>query len=470
VLILPTGSELVDWQQLEPKSLKPGQVIETNSYVLGKLSEAHGAVYEKLEKLNDDLDTIRNATADGIRGACDLVLIIGGSSAGSEDYARQVISDLGQVLVHGVTMMPGKPLIIGDVGGKPVFGIPGYPVSAIIAFEQFVRPMIRMMSGLADTTPQTAQVVPTRKIASKLGVEEFVRVKIGKVGERLVATPLPRGAGSITSITEADGIIRIPNHVEGISDRETVAAELLRPLPSIENTIVIVGSHDNTLDVLSDQLRAGNSRLTLSSSHVGSLGGLMAIRKGMCHLAGAHLLDTEDGTYNISYIKRYLPDLSRTGGIRLVNLVYREQGLIIPAGNPKHIQGIEDLGRADITMINRQGGSGTRILLDYRLKALGLDPGTINGYANEEFTHMSVAVTVLSGAADVGLGIYAAAKALGLEFIPVVTEKYDLVIPQTYFESQPLQRLLETIRSDEFKKRVEALGGYSTQKTGEVLM
>jgi putative molybdopterin biosynthesis protein len=285
-----------------------------------------------------------------------------------------------------------------------------------------------------------------------------------------VATPLPRGAGSITTITEADGILRIPNHVEGLGDNQEATAELLRPLSSIKKTIVIVGSHDNTLDVLADRLRAGGSDLSLSSSHVGSLGGLMAIRKGMCHLAGSHLLDTENGTYNIAYIKRYLPDLSAEGRIRLVNLVYRQQGLIIPPGNPKQIQGIEDLQRPDITMINRQAGSGTRILLDYRLKSLGIDPKTLNGYANEEFTHMSVAVAVLSGAADVGLGIFAAAKALGLEFIPVVTEQYDLVIPQIYYETPPLQILLDTIRSDGFKNRVEALGGYSTQKTGEVLL
>jgi putative molybdopterin biosynthesis protein len=470
LLILPTGSEIVDWRDLDLADLQAGQVIESNSYVLGNLIETHGGSYEKYDKLNDDLQAIRNATRSGVEKGFDLVLIIGGSSAGSEDYARHVISDIGEILVHGVTMMPGKPVIIGDVGGKPAFGIPGYPVSAIIAFEQFVRPLIRMMLGLPDVTPTTARVFPSRKIASKLGLEEFVRVKIGDVGGRLVATPLPRGAGSITTITEADGILRIPNHVEGISDNQETDAELLRPLSSIKKTIVIVGSHDNSLDVLADRLRAGGSDLSLSSSHVGSLGGLMAIRKGMCHLAGSHLLDTENGTYNIAYIERYLPDLSAEGRIRLVNLVYRQQGLILPPGNPKQIRSIEDLQRPDITMINRQGGSGTRILLDYRLNAIGMDPQNINGYNNEEFTHMSVAVAVLSGAADVGLGIFAAAKALGLEFIPVVTEQYDLVIPQTYYESRPIQILLETIRSEGFKKRVEALGGYGTQKTGEVLL
>jgi putative molybdopterin biosynthesis protein len=313
-------------------------------------------------------------------------------------------------------------------------------------------------------------VEPTRKIASKLGVEEFVRVKLGEVNGRIVATPLPRGAGSITSITEADGIIRIPNHVEGINDQQPVAAELLRPLTAISNTIVIVGSHDNTLDVLADQLRAGSSGLSLSSSHVGSMGGLMAVKRGLCHLAGSHLLDTADGSYNTGYIKRYLPELFAAKQVRLINLVFRDQGLIVRPGNPKRIKGIEDLAREDVTMINRQGGSGTRILLDYRLRELGIDPGQINGYGNEEFTHMSVAVAVLSGTADAGLGICAAARALKLDFVPVVTEQYDLVVPEAFFETRIFQVLLETIRSAAFKTRVAALGGYGTAKTGEIVL
>jgi putative molybdopterin biosynthesis protein len=222
--------------------------------------------------------------------------------------------------------------------------------------------------------------------------------------------------------------------------------------------------------VLTNQLRSVNSGITLSSSHVGSLGGLMAIKKGMCHLAGSHLLDTRDGSYNIGYVKKYLPDMVAKNQIRIVQLVFREQGLIVPNGNPKNIKGIEDLNRDDIVLINRQAGSGTRILLDYRLQQMELDPSNIKGYQNEEFTHMSVAVAVLSQTADTGLGIYAAARALNLDFIPVVTEQYDLVIPQPFFESPGVQTLLEVVRSTEFRKQVETLGGYSTHKTGDILL
>jgi putative molybdopterin biosynthesis protein len=466
VLIIPTGSELVDWRKLETPDIKPGQVLETNSFVLGKLVEQCGGTFRRHEMVVDDADKIKQAIKKAVNQDFQLVLVLGGSSAGSEDFAKTAIVDLGEIKVHGVTIMPGKPVVIGSVGKKPVFGIPGYPVSAIIAFEQFVQPLLNSLLGQPQPQREAIQVQPTKKIASKLGVEEFLRVKLGEVAGRIVATPLPRGAGTITSITEADGIIRIPNHVEGINETETVFAELLRPLATIRKTIVIVGSHDNSLDVLADQLKAEHSELTLSSSHVGSMGGLMAIKRGVCHLAGTHLLDTEDGSYNISYLKKYLPDKA----VKLIHLVQRDQGLIVQPGNPKQIHGIEDLGRKDLRFINRQTGSGTRILLDYKLNQLGLKADTINGYQNEEFTHMAVAVSVLSGSEDAGLGIFAAAKALDLDFIPVVTEQYDLVVPLEFFETKAVQILLEIIKSPAFKQRVEALGGYSTAKTGSVIL
>ena len=465
-LIIPTGSELVDWRKPGFHGLKPGQVLETNSFVLGKLIEKCGAIYQRHAMVMDDTTEIKKALTAAVDENYQLILVLGGSSAGSEDFAKTAIMDLGKIHIHGVTIMPGKPVIIGTVANTTVFGIPGYPVSAIIAFEQFVQPLLYALLGLPGPERETIEVQPTRKIASKLGVEEFLRVKLGKVGDRIVATPLPRGAGTITSLTEADGIIRIANHVEGINDSEMVSAELLRPLPSISRTIVIVGSHDNSLDVLANQLKINHSELTLSSSHVGSMGGLMAIKRGVCHLAGTHLLDTEDGSYNISYLAKYLPDAA----VKLVHLVQRDQGLMIPPGNPKGIKGIEDLGRQDLTFINRQVGSGTRILLDYKLKQLNIKTAAINGYQNEEFTHMAVAVSVLSGAADAGLGIYAAAKALNLDFIPVVTEQYDLAIALEYFETAPIKILLEIINSREFKKQVQALGGYNTENTGKVIL
>ena len=469
VLIIPTGSELVDFHGFDTRQLKAGQTLESNAYVLKELTGHCGARAERHPVVVDDrmliADTLDQVTQNPL---WDMVLMVGGSSAGSEDFARWAIQEKGEVFVHGVTMMPGKPLLFGAVNGKPVFGIPGYPVSAIMAFEQFVAPLIHSMLGVPQPERPSIDVITTRNINSKLGLEEFVRVKIGKVGERMVATPLSGGAGSITSLTEAHGIVRIPSHVEGLKSHETVRAEILKPLGQIENTLVIVGSHDNTLDVLADQIRSakGNRGLGLSSSHVGSLGGLLALKKGFCHFAGSHLLDEHDGSYNLSYIRKHLPDKP----VKVVNLVLRDQGFIIPRGNPKGIRGIEDLARKGIRFINRQKGSGTRILLDYKLKEHGIDDKVIDGYGLDEYTHMSVAVAVLSGAADVGLGIYAAAKALDLDFIPVVTEQYDLVFDGAYFQSRNIQIVCETINSGAFRERVRALGGYSTEKTGTVIL
>jgi len=466
VVIIPTGSEMVDWQAHAPEKLNPGQVIESNAYVLGKLVEAAGGRYERRALLRDDIAAIADAVQTAVGAGADIVMIVGGSSAGSEDFARAAIDRVGEILVHGITMMPGKPAIVGRVSGAPVFGMPGYPVSTIMAFEELVQPLLAHLCGRSLAQRPRVEVLPTRKIASKLGVEEFVRVKIGQVGNRLVATALPRGAGQITSITEADGIIRIPAHLEGIAEGVPARAELLRPMSAIANTLVVVGSHDNTLDLLADELRAQTAHLSLSSSHVGSMGGLLAVKRGVCHMAGTHLLDEETGTYNVTYIRKILPDTP----VKLVHLVMRDQGLIVPAGNPKEIAGIQDLNRADIRLINRQGGSGTRILLDYRLKQLDIQPDRIAGYRDEEFTHMAVAAAVLSGAADVGLGIHAAAQALGLDFIPVVTEQYDLLIPQVHFDMPSIQEILAVVASAPFKQRVGALGGYHTERTGEVIL
>lgn len=471
VLIIPTGSELKQWHEIKIDPLtcgpqvNPGDVVESNSFVLGGLCQDYGAQFDRHSMLKDDLETIKMAVETAAKQEYDMICIIGGSSAGSEDFSKPVISSLGEVYVHGITMMPGKPMMFGKVFDTPIFGIPGYPVSAIVAFEQFAGPLLLKMQKLPERDITSVLVSPARKIASKLGQEEFLRVKIGSVDGKLISSQLPRGAGSITTLTEADGIIRIPRNIEGLLENQKVQAQLLRPLSSIENTIVITGSHDNTLDLLADQIKAVSNNITVSSSHVGSMGGLMAIKKGACHMAGTHLLDPGDGSYNISYIKKYLPDQK----VWLVNLVMRDQGLIVPKTNPENIQSIEDLKDKELQFINRQPGSGTRILFDYKLKELGISADDIRGYENDEYTHMSVAVCVLSGRADAGLGIQAAARALDLDFIPVVTEEYDLVIPDRFYKTRKVQVLLETIATQKFQDRVMSLGGYSTKNTGKVM-
>jgi putative molybdopterin biosynthesis protein len=465
VILIPTGSELLDWSDLQGKPLPPGKVPEFNTLVLSGLVQDCGGRPERRGIVTDRPELIEGALAEAAASDCQMVILNAGSSSGSEDYTLSAVQAQGEVLVHGVTIMPGKPTILGIVNGKPVIGNPGYPVSATISFEQFARPVLFKMQGLVPPERRQLAVYPARPFPSKLGQEEFLRVNLGLVGDQVIANPLPRGAGTITSLTRADGIIRIPAQAEGLNQNEPILAELLRDEQVISQTVVIVGSHDNTLDLLGNFLTRRFPRFRLTSSNVGSTGGLMALKRGIAHLAGSHLLDPETGEYNTTYIKRLIPDLPLKG----LNLVFRQQGLIIPKGNPKGIKGLADLTRPDLALINRQAGSGTRILLDFRLKELGVEPSAIRGYEDEEFTHMAVAVNVLSGRADVGMGIFAAAKALDLDFLPVVQERYDLVIPEKYWGEEKIQALVEVIRSKEYQEAVLGMGGYDLTQTGQIL-
>jgi molybdenum cofactor synthesis domain-containing protein len=467
VIIIPTGSELVHYKEIgKPVQLKEGQIIEYNSLILaGLVRECHSIpiVYDIVSDLEE---SIRDVLRRAVDSEAHLIIVNAGSSAGSKDYTAEIIGEMGEVFVHGVGMMPGKPTILGTVKGKPVIGNPGYAVSATLSFEQFVRPLLYSLQGFTPPRIGAISVQPTRDVPSKLGIEEFLRVNIGKVGKKTVATPLPRAAGSITTLTKAEGIIRIPALSEGVMQNEEMEAELLVEEEEILNTVVVIGSHDITIDILADEIRRHGQNIRISSGNVGSLGGLMALRKGSCHMAGSHLLDTETGEYNLSYIKRYLKGIK----VSVFHLVLRDQGLIVARGNPREIRGINDLTRDDISFVNRQPGSGTRVLLDHKLEQLGIKPEMIRGYDNEEFTHMAVAVDVLSGAADCGMGIFAAAKALNLDFISMEREQYDLIIPSSILDNPNIQVILETIKSQNFRDRVIDLGGYDSSKSGQFWM
>ncbi|MCJ7685843.1 MAG: molybdopterin biosynthesis protein [Desulfobacteraceae bacterium] len=467
VAIIPTGSELIRHGEMtEDEVLKEGQIIEYNSLVLAGLVRECKAIPIIYDIVPDTEEEIRAALTRAIESEADVVIINAGSSAGSKDYTVHMVGEMGEVLVHGVAMMPGKPTILGTVRNKPVVGNPGYAVSATLSFDQFVRPLLYNFQGCPCPKPQTVKVQPTRDIPSKVGIEEFLRVNIGKVGERYVATPLARAAGSITTLTRAEGILRIPALSEGISQTQETEAELLVGEEELLNTIVIIGSHDITLDILGDEVRRTRRNIRISSGNVGSLGGLLALRKGRCHIAGSHLLDTVTGEYNISYIKRYVKGLS----VAVFHLTLREQGLIIARGNPKGIKGVEDLTGTDIAFVNRQAGSGTRVLFDHQLDQSGVNAEAVKGYDHEEFTHMAVAVDVLSGAADAGMGIYAAAKALGLDFVPIAREQYDLIIPSHMLDQPNIQTVLNTIKSGHFRERIISLGGYDPSRSGELFM
>jgi len=460
IAIQPTGTELVK----PGRRLNPGDIIEYNSYMLKNTAISWGADAEIQPILPDDYHEIKSKVRYMVKNS-DVIVINAGSSAGSEDYTSAIVRELGRVVAHGVAIKPGKPVVLGIVEGKPVIGIPGYPVSALLTFNLFVKPIVYKLLGLSLPEADVVEAVLARKVASGLGLEEFLRVKLGYVGNKLTAVPISRGAGVITSMIRADGILRVGRLSEGIDAGEKVKVELLRPLKEIKNNILSVGSHDICLDVLTTLLKQRHPEITLSSAHVGSVGGLIALRRGECHFAGIHLLDPDTGEYNTPYLKRFLPSKK----VVLINLVYRQQGLMVKKGNPKGIKGLQDLVKQGVTFVNRQKGAGTRILLEHEMKKLGIKPEEINGFEREEYTHTSVAATVAAGSADTGLGIKAAANAYGLDFIPVAEERYDLAVPEEFLQDDCIQKLLQIVKSPEFKKAVENLGGYSTKHTGKVV-
>ncbi len=460
VAIIPTGSELIEPGDPAP----PGAITEFNSRVIAALVSEWGGSADRLPPVPDDPILIQAAIAAAENGH-DVVVIIAGSSAGERDYTLGALGALGEVLVHGIDIMPGKPAICARVGQTPVLGVPGYPVSAVIVCQQLLKPLLAKLLTSTAEPPATMQAILPRKLPSRLGLEEFVRVTLGRVGDRVVANPLPRGAGVITTMVRADGLLRIPSLSEGVNAGEQVAVELLRPPSEIANTIVFSGSNDLTISILEDCVRRRAPQFKVATANVGSLGGLVALKRGEAHVAGTHLLDPRSGTYNVSDITRFF---GKKSDVVVITLAIREQGLIVAKGNPKRIQGLRDLVRGGVTFVNRQAGAGTRVLLDYKLQKLRIKPAGISGYEREEFTHMAVAVAVASGLADCGLGIRSAATALDLDFVAIEHEEYDLVMRGDFADSCKGRLLIEAMRSAEFKDAVSALGGYDVSRTGVV--
>ena len=457
VAIIPTGTELVDIAD-DPK---PGDIVEFNSIVLASMLEEWGASPTRLSPVPDDPDLLSDAINTAV-SEYDIVLVNAGSSAGSEDYTAGCVERLGDLVIHGVAIRPGHPIVLGVVQDKPVIGIPGYPVSAVIACELFVQPIVESKLGRPTDPNPVAKATMTRRVHSPMGEDEFLRVRLGQVGDRLVATPLQRGAGVISSLVRADGIARVPRNSEGIEAGSEVSVRLLRPMPDIRRTIVAIGSHDLILDLLASRLSGRPGNPTLASANVGSLGGLLAVRRGETHVAGSHLMDEDTGEYNVSYIERYIPNRQ----VALVHLTARTQGLMTAPDNPLRISSLSDLLSPGVRFVNRQRGAGTRVLLDFKLRELGIPPESISGYDREEYTHLAVAAAVQGGRADVGLGILPASRAMGLDFIPLFEEQYDLVIPAEFYESDLLAPMLDMIRSPEFQSEVHSLGGYNVSKMG----
>lgn len=456
--IIPTGTELID-RHITPKI---GDIIEFNSRLFEGLVLEYEAVPVIYPIVEDNYEKIRNSVLKAL-DECDMVLINAGSSQGREDFTYDIIQELGEVCIHGLAIKPGKPAILGKINNKAVVGIPGYPVSAWVVMENIVKPVIRKSIYKQVVKKEKIEATLSKRVMSTLKYEEFVRVKLGLINNGYVATPIKRGAGTITTLVNADGVIRIPQNVEGINEGEKVDIELLKDIREINNTIISIGSHDIVMDIINDELiKESFGKIHLSSTHVGSFQGLLSIKKRESHISPIHLFDVESETYNIPFINKYIDQ-----DVALIKLVKRTQGLIVKKGNPLNIKSIKDL--INVRYINRQKGSGTRILFDYLLSKNNVKKSDINGYEREEFTHMSLAKAIDNGDADCGLGVYSAAHIFNLDFIPICEEDYDLLLKGDVLESQYVKHLLSTINKEDFRNKVKNLGGYNLENMGEIV-
>lgn len=458
VAVLPTGDEV----RPIGSATGPGEILDTNSLMLAAQARELGCEAVVLPIEPDD--PVRLAAA--LRAAAagfDLVVVIAGSSAGRDDHTAQVVADAGSLVVHGVAVRPGHPVVLGVAAGTPVLGAPGYPVSAALTFSLFAAPLLAALQGTVPARPSSVAARLARLVPSAVGVQDQVRVRLARVRGDFVAAPLTRGAGALTSLVRADGLLPVPTGSAGHAAGDRVRVELLRDLGEIERTVVLAGSHDLALDLLASALGATDPRTSLAVSPDGSADGLVALRDGLCHLAGAHLLDPQTGTCTVALVDRVLPGRE----VAVVRLATREQGLLVAPGNPLGIRGVPDLARPGLRYVNRQAGSGTRELLDAELTRCGISGGDVAGYARQERTHLTVAATVAAGRADTGLGLRAAALVYGLGFVPVAREPYDLVCDVAALDDPLLAPVWRVLRDPDFQGAVQALGGYSTAETGQ---
>lgn len=463
VRIIPTGDEIVDFT-LRPDPAR-GQVVESNSQMLAALVREMGCCAERVPPVPDKPEALHRALCESLDAGAHITLFCAGSSAGTKDFTRATLEKEGQVLVHGINVMPGKPSLAALCRGRLVFGTPGYPVSCLVCFEELVRPVLHWLAHTRPLAPAMLPVELMRAVPSRPGMEEMVRLAVGRVGDKAVGIPLGRGAGNITTVTRSQAVARIPAAVEGWAQGQTVEAALSVSPEALESILVVVGSHDNTLDTLADALMSTEKPFSLVSTHVGSMGGITALGRGSCHMAGMHLLEEDSGDFNFAFLDKFLPAVP----VRLINLAIRHQGLIVPKGNPKGITGVRDLKEQGLRFINRQRGAGTRILFDYHLRLAAMQPADVQGYDKEENTHMAVAVNVLTGAADCGMGIYAAAKALDLDFVPLARERYDLAVPVQFMDDPRVLAVRALLADPAFTARIRALGGYDTELTGQIM-
>ena len=456
VVVIPTGDEIVR----DIDQLKLGKILDSNSFFLENALMDIGVKPTILDVVKDQFELLEATVLKAVKNF-DLVLIGAGSSAGSKDFVRSIIEKHGNDHVHGVAIKPGKPTLIGTINKTPIIGVPGYPVSTYLAFEFFIKPLIQASLRQPHTNNNVVTAQLTKRLYTSLDSTEFVRVKLNKVNDYFTATPLNRGAGITTSVVEADGLLVVPKDKEGFEANETAVVWLLKPLDDIKQRLTVIGSHDILLDEIDSFLR--DKGMTLSSSHVGSFGGVMAIKTKECHIAPVHLLN-EDGIYNQYVIDKYL-----NKDYVIIRGVGRTQGLYTKQNNPKNIRSLSDLTKQNIRFVNRQRGSGTRIFLDYTLKENSLSPQDIKGYNYELSTHTMVASAIKNGNYDVGVGIQSVANMYQLDFIPIGVEHYDFIVFKEHLKLPIVKAFIDILKNPSFHKKLENIGGYDVKESGQII-
>lgn len=463
VAILPLGNHLV------PAGTPPqvGQMIDSNSVTLDGLVQEVGGVPLITNICPERLESAGEALRQAAREN-DLVLVLAGPSHGSALVSR-LLADLGERVVQGIALKPCQGVILGIVEGKPIFGLPFHPVGVFTGFEAFVRPVLEQILGPSVSGEDLPRVSATLAVPYKrplAGSEEFVRVRLGWVDDRMVAVPEVGGASTLMSLVRASGLFRVNADVEELPARTNITVRLLSPKRTLHSNILVLGTHDICFDVLRSLLRSSYPELTLHTAATGGMKGLQAVKAGLCHAASIHLFDEETGEYNTPFLTSGpLPE-----PMVLLNLCSRDLGLIVAPGNPLGITGLQDLARQDVRFINRQKGSGTRVLLDYHLRQLDIDPESVSGFPRQVKTHMAVAAAVSSQAVDVGPGISTAARTLRLDFVPCLKERLDLLIPKRFYSRFPGAGLVQVIRSPRFRsKAAEQMSDYDFSLTGQIL-
>lgn len=458
--IIPTGDEIVE----PTKNPEKGKIIEFNSTIFSGMAcdcGANAKVYPIVKDQKEELIHMLNKAVE----ECDVVILNAGSSAGRDDYSCEVISRVGKLILHGIAMKPGKPTVLGISGKVPIIGMPGYPVAGIIVFQNIVEPILRYFMGIEKNTEEILDAYLTKNYNSSLSYREYVRVRLGHINGQIVATPINHGAGIVSSFLKADGIVEFSQNSEGGERGKKIPVRLLKSPNEFLEKLVVMGSHDPLIDEISDIMIRKKQRYGVISSHVGSMGAIMAIKNGEAHLGAIHLFDEETGIYNIPFVKKYFSKSE----VKIVEGVCRIQGLMVQKGNPKGIKDIRDIQRQDIAYVNRQKGSGTRVLMDYFVKRKGIKKENIRGYDREELTHTNVAAIIAGGSADVGMGIQSVANIYGLDFIPICEEHYDFLVNEKAMNSKIFQEFLLVIRGEEFKKRLEKIGGYIVKNIGDII-